>query len=162
MKKLLVIALALIAFQANAQEQNKDSRKGREHKMMQLEPQEMAELQTKKMTLHLDLTEAQQSKIMALNLEQAKVRKAFMEQRKAAKEEGKTPTKEDRLKFENKKLDAQIAHKKKMKSILNEEQYKKWETMQEKRAHQRGRLKSKMRHGKRMEEKKMESEMSKD
>ena len=34
--------------------------------------------------------------------------------------------------------------------------------MQEKRAHLRGRLKSKMRQGKRMEEKKMESEMSKD
>ncbi len=161
MKKLAILALALITFQANAQDK-KEVKKERKEKMMQLEPQEMAELQTKKMTLHLDLTEAQQKKVMALNLEQAKQRKAAKEKRKESKEKGKKPTKEERLAFENKKLDAQIENKKQMKSILNEEQYKKWETMKEKRAHQRGRLKSKMRHGKRMEEKKMESEMSKD
>ena len=157
MKKLAILALALITFQANAQDK-KEVKKERKEKMMQLEPQEMAELQTKKMTLHLDLTEAQQKKVMTLNLEQAKQRKAAMEKRKVAKEKGEKPTKEERLAFENKKLDAQIENKKQMKSILNEEQYKKWETMLEKRA----RMKSRMKRGKRMEEKKMHKELSKD
>ena len=157
MKKLAILALALITFQANAQDK-KEVKKERKEKMMQLEPQEIAELQTKKMTLHLDLTEAQQKKVMALNLEQAKQRKAVMEKRKEAKEKGKKPTKEERLAFENKKLDAQIENKKQMKSILNDEQYKKWETMLEKRA----RSKNRMKRGKRMEEKKMHKELSKD
>ena len=157
MKKLAILALALITFQANAQDK-KEVKKERKEKMMQLEPQEMAELQTKKMTLHLDLTEAQQKKVMALNLEQAKQRKAAMEKRKEAKEKGEKPTKEERLAFENKKLDAQIENKKQMKSILNDEQYKKWETMLEKRA----RSKNRMKRGKRMEEKKMHKELSKD
>ncbi len=157
MKKLAILALALITFQANAQDK-KEVKKERKEKMMQLEPLEMAELQTKKMTLHLDLTEAQQKKVMTLNLEQAKQRKAAMEKRKVAKEKGEKPTKEERLAFENKKLDAQIENKKQMKSILNEEQYKKWETILEKR----GRMKSRMKRGKRMEEKKMHKELSKD
>lgn len=157
MKKLAILALALITFQANAQDK-KEVKKERKEKMMQLEPQEMAELKTKKMTLHLDLTEAQQKKVMALNLEQAKQRKAAMEKRKEAKEKGEKPTKEERLAFENKKLDAQIEIKKQMKSILNDEQYKKWETMLEKRA----RSKNRMKRGKRMEEKKMHKELSKD
>ena len=45
-----------------------------------------------------------------------------------------------------------------MKNILNDEQYKKWETMLEKRA----RSKNRMKRGKRMEEKKLHKELSKD
>ena len=161
MKKLAILALALITFQANAQDK-KEVRKERKEKMMQLEPQEMAELQTKKMTLHLDLTEAQQKRVMELNLEQAKQRKAAMQKHMEAKEKGEKPTKEQRLAFENKKLDAQIENKKKMKNILNDEQYKKWETMLKKRAHKRAEMKGKMRRGKRMEEKKMQKELSND
>lgn len=161
MKKLVILALALITFQANAQDK-KEVSKERKEKMMQLEPQEMAELQTKKMTLHLDLTEAQQKKVMELNLEQAKQRKAAMKKRMEAREKGEKPTKEQRLLFENKKLDAQIENKKKMKNILNDEQYKKWETMLEKRAHKKVEIRENMRRGKRMEEKKMQKELSND
>lgn len=161
MKKIVILALALITFQANAQDK-KEVRKERKEKMIQLEPQETVELQTKKMTLHLDLTKAQQKKVMKLNLEQAKQRKAAMEKRMEAKEQAEKPTKEQRLAFENKKLDAQIENKKKLKNILNDEQYKKWGTMLEKRAHKRAEMKGKMRKGKRMEEKKMQKELSND
>ena len=143
MKKLAIIALALITFQANAQEKKNDKRqenkKERLEKRMQLEPQEMAELKTKKMTLHLDLTEAQQSKVMALNLEQAKTRKEQFKKRldkKESSEKAKT-TKEEKLKMMNAKLDAQIATKKQMKDILSENQYEKWEKSEMKRNHGR-------------------------
>ena len=46
-----------------------------------------------------------------------------------------TSRKEERLKMKNDRLDAQIANKKKMKSILNAEQYAKWEKKQGKRNH---------------------------
>ncbi|WP_397363572.1 hypothetical protein [Olleya sp. R77988] len=146
MKKLAILALALITFQANAQdkkENKKGDRKDRLEKRMNLEPQEMAELQTKKMTLHLDLTDAQQKKVMAINLENAKKRKDAMKKRLDSKnkEEKTKPTKEQKLKMINNRLDAQIATKKKMKNILNDEQYQKWEKSQAKRQHKRGKMK---------------------
>ena len=145
LKKLILIAVAFLALQATAQEKRKGDRSNNERgqKMMNLSADEMATLQTKKMTLHLDLNESQQAKIHEINLENAKVRKAYMEKRKAnmqarkaKKESGETtekPSKDERLKMMNKKLDHQIATKQKMKDILNEEQYAKWEKSQAKR-----------------------------
>ena len=78
------------------------------------------------MTLHLDLNESQQSEVYSLNLKSAEARKAFMKARKDKKEE--------RLKMANTKLDYQIATKRKMKEILNESQYAKWEKTQAKRS----------------------------
>ena len=131
MKKLVFIALALIALQATAQENKKEkpNKAERAEKMMDIPAVEMATLQTKKMTLHLDLNESQQKEIQKINLENATKRKAMMESRKAQKESGelKKPTDEDRLKMANDRLDDKIAMKAKMKEILNEEQYAKWE-----------------------------------
>ena len=147
MKKLAIIALALITFQANAQdkkEKRQDNRKEKMEKRMQLEPEEMAELQTKKMTLHLDLTEAQQKQIQALNLEEATLRKAKMEEYKKLKESGEKPTKDMRVKMMNEKLDHEIELKQKMKTILNAEQFEKWEKSQAKRSKNFGERKAKM------------------
>ena len=134
MKKILIIAVALLALQATAQEQKKEQRnKGeRSHKMMNLSAEEAATLQTKKMTLHLDLNESQQKEINKINLENATKRKAMMAERKAKKEsdEMQKPTQEQRLKMEHAKLDHKIAMKAKMKNILNEEQFAKWEKAQ--------------------------------
>jgi hypothetical protein len=107
--------------------------------MKDLTPDEIATLRTKKMTLHLDLNEAQQNKIQALFLEEAKLRKAKMEDRKAIKEnsETKTFTKEDKFKMMNERLDHQIEMKQKMKSILNAEQFEKWEASMEKMEYKR-------------------------
>ena len=59
----------------------------------------------------------------------SKKRQKLIEERKAKKEqsEGEKPSKEERLKAINSKLDHQIETKRKMKSILNDEQYAKWE-----------------------------------
>ncbi|WP_034041225.1 hypothetical protein [Wocania ichthyoenteri] len=133
MKKLVIIAVAFLALQATAQQKKeRPNNQERGQKMMNLSAEEMATLQTKKMTLHLDLNESQQAKIQKLNLENATKRKAMMEARKAKKESGNTekPSKEQRLAMVNTKLDHQIAMKAKMRDILNEEQYAKWEKAQ--------------------------------
>ena len=138
MKKIVIVLIALITFQANAQHKEEgrhDSKKERFHKMKDVSPEDMAQLYTKKLTLALDLTEAQQKKINAMSLKQAKAKKAKMEARMKAKEAAKKRSQEERLKAMNERLDAQIAHKKEMKAILNAEQYEKWERMQAKRQH---------------------------
>lgn len=138
MKKLIIIAVALLALQVTAQEQKREHHKKgeRAHKMANLSAEDIATLKTKKMTLFLDLNESQLAKIQEINLENATKRKAAMEARKAKKESGEAqkPTQEQRLKMINARLDHKIAMKAKMKKILNEEQYAKWEKAQTKMA----------------------------
>lgn len=124
MKKAIAIVFISLGFLANAQE-----KKERALKMADYTPEEMAQIQTKQMTLELDLTEAQQKQIQQINLEKAKEHKAKYETRKSASiaSQKEKPTKDERLKMKNDHLDSQIEMKKKMKSILNEEQFKKWE-----------------------------------
>ena len=144
MKNLLMIALAVFTLQATAQENKKEARKGEMKERMEarqdMSAEDIAKLQTKKMTLHLDLTDAQQRDVEKLLLEEAKVRKAKMGEYKARKGEGETkkPSNEERVKMMNEKLDHQIAMKKKMKAILNAEQFEKWEKTLAKRSGERG------------------------
>lgn len=137
MKKLILIALALVSVNAFAQPKQGQNKKEKMQKMHNLSPEETATLQTKKMTLHLDLNEKQQAEVKEILLENATLRKAKMEERKAKKESGEMqkPTSEERYKMANAKLDHQIAMKAKMKKILNEEQFAKWERFQAKMAH---------------------------
>jgi len=134
MKKILIIAVALLAFQVTAQEQQRErsNKQGKSLKMMDLSAEDAAALQTKKMTLHLDLNKSQQAEIKKINLENATKRKAMMAERKARKKSGEIqkPTQEQRLKMLNTKLDRKIAMKAKMKNILDKEQYAKWEKAQ--------------------------------
>jgi hypothetical protein len=157
MKKIVIILIALVTLQVTAQEKKKELHKeGQRERMESLTPEEIASLQTKKMTLHLDLTEEQQTKIQALHLDEAKMRKAKMEERKAMKEseETKAFTKEDKVKMMNERLDHQIATKQKMKSILNTEQYTKWEASMDKMEHRRDGKKKMMKHKKSEEKQK--------
>lgn len=125
MKKLLVLALLTVGMTVFAQE--------RKMKHDNLTIEERTELQVKKMTLNLNLTEKQQNEIKALLIQNAKEREAKKQELKERKEAGVKPTKEERLAIQNERLDAQIEMKKKMKAILNDEQMKKWEAQQEKR-----------------------------
>ncbi len=151
MKKVLLIVTLLVGFTAMAQRGPHGSDRGTKD----LTPEQMATLQTKKMTLALDLTEAQQEKVKALHLENAKMRKAKMEERKAQKEDGeKKPTAEERYARSNDRLDHQIAHKAEMKNILSSEQYEKWQKMQHRSGkHRKGKKgKGQGNHGKNKEE----------
>ncbi len=139
MKKFILIAITFISIQSFAQGQRKDfpNREENRQKMMNLSAEEIATLQTKKMTLHLDLNKSQQDAIYKINLENATLRKTQMEKRKARREAGtaQKPSKDERLKFMNSRLDHQIAVKAKMKKILDTEQYAKWEKAQARMAH---------------------------
>jgi hypothetical protein len=141
MKKIILIAIAFVGLQVVAQGQKNQGNKnrGNHQKMMNLSAEEMATLQTKKMTLMLDLDASQQNEIKKINLENATKRKAMMAERKAKKESGEAqkPTQEQRYAMANAKLDHMIAAKAKMKKILNKEQFEKWEKAQKRMAMKR-------------------------
>ncbi len=122
MKKVIAVLVLFVGLNTMAQtRENRD-----------LNPEQIATLTTKKMTLDLDLNESQQSKIYELQLENAKTRMTKMEAHKKAKENNESMTKlssEERFAKKTEMLDHQIAQKKKMKAILNTDQFEKWEKM---------------------------------
>ncbi|EAR00611.1 hypothetical protein [Maribacter sp. HTCC2170] len=134
MKKVLIAIMLMAGFTAVAQ-RGERGEKGHRGDFKSMTAEQMATLQTKKMTLALDLTSNQQNKIQALNLENAEQSKAKMEERKAAKEssEQKKPTSDEIYAMKKARLDAAIAHKASLKDILTPEQFEKWETHRKKR-----------------------------
>lgn len=156
MKKILVIAIALVSLHGYAQERQRehrnDIRKERSQIKEKLTPEQAATLKTKQMALRLDLSDAQQKEIYKINLANAKERQAKMEAAKKMKEKGEKPSKENRYERMNERLDKQLAQKKKLKSILTQEQFEKLEkgvkqkkTKQRKQVKQRGKQKQRFR-----------------
>ncbi|PHS03664.1 MAG: hypothetical protein COA88_15380 [Kordia sp.] len=135
MKKLIVLAALVISTVTFGQEDHKEKRehhkKGKMEMMKDLSPEQMATLRTKKMILALGLTKAQQEKIHALHLEGAKARKKHMKNRAENRgvEKPKLSSEEKYQKI-NSVLDRKIEMKSKMKSILTQEQFQKWERSQ--------------------------------
>ncbi|MGB5819868.1 MAG: hypothetical protein WBG90_10335 [Saonia sp.] len=143
MKKVFLTLVLLAGFTAMAQ-------RGEGHghhrdAMMDMTPEQVSTLQTKKMTLLLELTTKQQEQIQEINLENAKLRRTKMEERKATKEEGerKKPTSEERFAMLEQQLDHQIAVQAEVKQILTDEQFDLWKKMQ----HRKGKHGNTMRKG---------------
>lgn len=124
MKYLFTILLAGMTFFTYAQKGNGKMMSNKDYT-----PQQMAELQTKRMTLALDLTPAQQSKIMVLNQKMAAERTARMEKHRSMRGSGNTLTSEERFKMQNEILDIQIKNQEEMKKILNKDQFEQWKNM---------------------------------
>lgn len=148
MKKLGIIAIALITLQATAQEQKSAISKQKiERISSDMSPEDIAQIQTKRMTLELDLDESQQKKVNALLLEEAKKRaekkQAFSKTNDNADAKAAL-TKDDRVKQMNERLDNQIAMKAKMKGILTPEQYTKWDNKMTAKTGNRNGIKKKM------------------
>ncbi len=129
MKYLFTILLTGMTFFTYAQKSN-----GKMMSDMNYTPQQMAELQTKRLTLALDLTPAQQSKMMVVTQRMAAERSAKIEKRKAMRSSGKTLTPEERYKMQNEMLDIQIKNQAEIKKILNKDQYEQWKTMKNNKA----------------------------
>ncbi|SNY92220.1 hypothetical protein [Flagellimonas pacifica] len=129
MKQLAVMLVLLTTVGAVAQ-RHEGPRMGKGPKM-NMTAEQMATLKTKKLTLALDLTKAQQTKVMDINLDLAEYRKAKFAKIQAKKESGewKRPTSDERFAFENARLDHQIAHQQKMKEVLTKEQYQTWKKL---------------------------------
>jgi hypothetical protein len=72
-------------------------------------------------------------------LENAKEREALMLERKVKKEQAEQskPSTDERFEFQNERLDRMIAQKGKMKQILSEEQFQKWERINHHRSSHR-------------------------
>jgi len=131
MKKLVMTIIIMVGITATAQNHNT---KGKIGDIKDLTAEQVATIQTKKMTLALDLNESQQEKIKTILTQDATARKAKMEERKANKEVGKKVlTTDEKYAMEITRLDRQIARKEQMKSILNDEQFIKWEKMDHRR-----------------------------
>jgi hypothetical protein len=139
MKKIVFAMLLMTGITVVAQ---RDDIRGRENHMKDLSTEQMATLQTKKMTLALDLNEEQQRKMKSLLATHIAARKAKMEAHKAKKENGEKLRADEKYTLQVARLDAQIAHKQGLKTLLTEAQYNKWEKMQHKsQKHRKGRTK---------------------
>ncbi len=137
MKKMIASMLLCTGLMAFAQqgEQQDGQREG----MKDLTPEQIATLQTKKMILALDLSTAQQEEIQKLNLAEAKFHQGKREARKEVTEKGTAEKRStaDRYERINERLDNAIVRKGKMKEILTEAQFEKWEKMHQQEGHHR-------------------------
>ncbi|MCZ6594246.1 MAG: hypothetical protein O6943_04950, partial [Bacteroidetes bacterium] len=102
-------------------------------KMKELSPQQRAELKTKKMILDLDLTEVQQLEIQKLNLEIESGREKMNLQKKKLEE----ISADDFFDRKSKMLNEKIAVKKRLQSILTEEQFEKFQKSRQRKARER-------------------------
>lgn len=129
---LMVVILMTVQTFSFAQNGQRPNQSQNNRSMEQYTPEEAAAVQTKRMTLLLDLNANQQAQVQKILLENAKERQALREANQAKNQSGEwtKPTKEDRLAMQNAMLDRQIAMKAKMKSILTEAQFEKWESAQ--------------------------------
>jgi len=141
MKKLVIIALALVTLNGFAQKKGhrKMDRNNTSELRQDMNPNDIADLKSKKLTLKLDLTDAQQKKVHKLILDQAETRQAARKANKPADgEKRERPSKEDMSQRQNLRLDAQIEMKREMKTILTAEQYAKFEKMKPREHNKRG------------------------
>ena len=128
MKKLFVLALLLVGTTLIAQERN---RKQYGNQMEQFTPEQQSQLMLKKMTLELDLNDAQQKEMSTIISDNIAKKEAHKAEMIARKEKGVKPTNDERFTMQMKMLDEQIANKKRMEKILNPKQFEKWTTLKE-------------------------------
>jgi len=122
MKKVFILCMVLLSFTMIAQG-NRSEKNGWKNNDSNMTPEQMADLKTKKMTLLLDLNENQQKEMNKIHLKNSIKRKEMLQNRKNKNE----LTDDERYQIRANSLDDKIALKKEVKSILNKDQYDKWE-----------------------------------
>ena len=134
MKKLIVIALLIIGTTIVAQERNK---RHQGDKMEQFTPEQQSQLMLKKITLELDLNEAQQKEMSAIISDKIAKKEAHKAQMEVRNGKGVRPTNDERFALKMKMMDEQITSKKRMEKILNAKQFEKWTLLNEDRRENR-------------------------
>ncbi len=119
---ILFIGMTFVSFAQN--------RNGKMGRMTNFTPEQNAILQTKKMTLALDLNSSQQKQILEINKKRSIERNQKMESCRAMMSNNKMPTSDERFAMRNKMLDYQLVYQTQIKSILKSNQYTQWKTMQ--------------------------------
>lgn len=132
MKKLATTLVMIIIISANGFSQEPGERK---MEKSPLSTEQRNQLRLKRMILELDLSASQQKEMAAVIADQSAKKEAKMAEFKKQKEIKKELTADEKFALKNQILDEQIAHKAKMKKILNEKQFEKWEANSEKRQH---------------------------
>jgi len=129
MKNAIIVFAMLIGLTALAQKEGQQKNAGETRQEMT--PEQIASLRTKKMTLALDLSQAQEKQLMTLNLKAAKERNKKMQERMASKAKGEEArlSAEQRYALRAEMLDRKIAHQRNLKTILSPEQFSKWQKM---------------------------------
>ena len=143
MKKVVILLLICFSSISFAQPAEKEKRNQKDQKEFfeSLSDEELATLRSKKMMLSLDLSPQQYQQVYTLTLMKIKTKRNDQVSKKRISD----LSNEEKFSLANERLDDQIAHKKEMKSILNESQYEKWEgitmrsRMRHKRSHKRTR-----------------------
>ena len=124
MKKIigLLVVILLVSTTLNAQ-----GRKGNNKKGDSFTPEQMATLQTKSMTLKLDLDKNQQKAVYDLQKNQMLVRHAMRTAMQERRSNGNSPTSDELFQLKSSRLDRMQLHSDAMKKILTNEQFVKWE-----------------------------------
>lgn len=132
MKKGILIAMVAFTLQAVAQRPQNHNRPEMMQNSMSfindLSVNQIADLETKRMTYFLDLSKSQKIKVYKINLDIAKTRKANRKAFHDRRGTGK-PSPQELYDIMTKKLDKQIEIKEQFKKILSEKQFEKWSKM---------------------------------
>jgi protein CpxP len=128
-----LIAIAFLTLQttfAQRPEWTKQNGERPEHAdfMQDFTAEQMATLQTKRMTLFLNLSQDQIDKVYDINLKAASYRKSKIAEMENKKKEGK-PDSEKRYEMMTTRLDNRIKYKSELAKELTKEQLEKWQTM---------------------------------
>ncbi|MCL9807350.1 hypothetical protein NAT51_17615 [Flavobacterium amniphilum] len=138
MKKLATTLVMIMIVSMNGFSQETRERKTEK---TPLSAEQRNQLRLKRMTLELDLSASQQKEMAAVIADQSAKREAKMAEFKKQGEAKKELTADEKFTMKSQMLDEQIAHKAKMKKILNEKQFEKWEANSEKRQHKMHKIK---------------------
>lgn len=131
MKKLLITAIVLVGMTSFAQEKKVRPERAA---MEQMTSEQKNQLQLKKMTLALDLSNAQQQEMSKIIEEQSTKREARIAGRKSRKAlDTKQPSASERFAKQSQMLDEQIILKDRLKKVLTTDQFKKWEDLKSER-----------------------------
>lgn len=145
MKKIIIVAILMFGTIVLAQEKNKRHHGGEKN---QFTSEQRSQLMLKKMTLALDLNDAQQKEMGNIISDKMAKREAMKKEILAKRESGVRPTSDERFATASKMLDEKIANKKRIQKILNPQQYEKWTAMMEKH-HKENRMNNKKGEGNR-------------
>lgn len=129
MVRIVSLLALFIYFSLTTNAQNKQLFKNKKR----LTTEQLTTLKVKKMTLELELSEVQQKKLTPVITKLISERKIEADRMRKSINEVKNIDVSNRYEMANKFLDRKIMFQKKMRSILTEEQYKKFKLLEKKR-----------------------------
>lgn len=132
MKKLAITLVIILTVSLNGFAQEPDQTRPERARMS---TEQRNQLHLKRMTLELDLSLAQQKEMAIVIAEESAKRETRMSEMKKERGIKKELTADEQFVRKNQMLDDQIARKAKMKKILNDKQFEKWEANGQKKQH---------------------------